>query len=260
MKIKLLLFTAALLLGACAPREGFSRADEALLDKVERQTLNYFTVLAEPNTGMARERAKDSNGNIVTTGGTGFGIMAIIAGAERGWLSRMEATQRRGKIARNLEFLPRFHGAWAHWYDADTGEAFSFSEFDDGGDIVETAFLVQGLLAARQWTSDKLLREECDRLWKEVEWDWYTRGTDTLYWHKSEILLSALFFAPFDIAQCKIINVIIGFDHYGDRRVIPAYVKFPQFCGIKRTVLFVHDIYETSAHDSAYTLHGLNGL
>lgn len=185
MKIKLLLFTAALLLGACAPREGFSRADEALLDKVERQTLNYFTVLAEPNTGMARERAKDSNGNIVTTGGTGFGIMAIIAGAERGWLSRMEATQCIGKIVRNLEFLPRFHGAWAHWYDADTGEAFSFSEYDDGGDIVETAFLVQGLLAARQWTSDKLLREVCDRLWKEVEWDWYTRGTDTLYWHWS---------------------------------------------------------------------------
>ena len=184
MKTKAIL-AAGLLLAACTAPGQFSRRDEALLDKVERQTLEYFTTLAEPNTGMARERAEDANGNIVTTGGTGFGIMAIIAGAERGWLSREEATQCIGKIARNLEFLPRFHGAWAHWYDGDTGEAFSFSEYDDGGDLVETAFLVEGLLAARQWTSDKVLRELCDRLWKEVEWDWYTRGSDTLYWHWS---------------------------------------------------------------------------
>ena len=140
MRIRALLL-AGILLSACTAPGTFSRRDEALLDKVERQTLEYFTTLAEPNTGMARERAEDANGNIVTTGGTGFGIMAIIAGAERGWLSREDATQRIGKIARNLEFLPRFHGAWAHWYDGDTGEAFSFSEFDDGGDLVETAFL-----------------------------------------------------------------------------------------------------------------------
>ncbi|MGI6313010.1 MAG: glucoamylase family protein [Candidatus Cryptobacteroides sp.] len=82
--------------------------------------------------------------------------------------------------------MERFHGAWAHWYDGDTGEPFSFSKYDDGGDLVETALLMQGLLTARQWTDDQELKELCDKLWKGVEWDWYTRGTDTLYWHWSK--------------------------------------------------------------------------
>jgi len=187
MKIKyFLVLPAALLLSACSVRNGFSRADEALLDKVERQTLEYFTAMAEPNTGLARERDHHQEGNIVTTGGTGFGIMAIIAGAERGYLPKEEATELIGKIARSLDRMERFHGAWAHWYDGDSGKPFSFSTYDDGGDIVETAFLVQGLLTARQWTDDAELRGLCDKLWKEVEWDWYTRGTDTLYWHWSK--------------------------------------------------------------------------
>lgn len=185
MTKRFLFAAAALLLCSCSSSGTFSKADEALLDKVQRQTLEYFTTLAEPCTGLARERNQHQEGNIVTTGGTGFGIMAIIAGAERGWLSKEDATARIGKIALSLSRMQRFHGAWAHWYDGNTGKPFSFSEFDDGGDLVETAFLVQGLLAARQWTDNSELGALCDRLWKEVEWDWYTRGTDTLYWHWS---------------------------------------------------------------------------
>jgi hypothetical protein len=164
----------------------FTKEDEALLDSIQRQTLNYFTVFAEPNTGLARERDRHQEGNIVTTGGTGFGIMAIIAGAERGFLPKEEATERISKIANSLDKMERFHGAWAHWYDGDTGEPFSFSKYDDGGDLVETALLMQGVLTARQWTDDQELKELCDKLWKGVEWDWYTRGTDTLYWHWSK--------------------------------------------------------------------------
>ena len=99
---------------------------------------------AEPQTGMACERSNDDNGNIVTTGGTGFGIMAIIAGAERNYYSKEKAYTSVNKIVSFLEKAERFHGAWAHWYNADNGKPFSFSQYDDGGDLVETAFLVQG--------------------------------------------------------------------------------------------------------------------
>jgi len=179
---------AVLFAAACSQNApgGLTAKDDALLDRVERQTLEYFTTCAEPNTGLARERNEHQEGNIVTTGGTGFGIMAIIAGAERGYLPKAEATERIGKIARSLDRMERFHGAWSHWYDGDTGQPFSFSTYDDGGDLVETAFLVQGLLTARQWTGDEELRALCDKLYREVEWDWYTRGTDTLYWHWSK--------------------------------------------------------------------------
>ena len=174
MRSKLLLIISAIiLLASCKPY----LSDDALLDRIERLTIGYFTDFSDPTTGMARERSNDSN-PIVTTGGTGFGIMAIIAGAERGYFSREEGVARIEKIVSSLEKLERFHGAWAHWYNAETGEAFHFSEFDDGGDLVETAFLVQGLLAARHWLeADNFdLAERIHDLWLGVEWNWYTQG------------------------------------------------------------------------------------
>ena len=178
----------ALLLGSCGPRPAKQMSDEALLDTVERCTIKYFTDFADPATGLARERDNDRNGAIVTIGGSGFGMMAVIAGAERGYYPQQEGIDRIEKMVGSLEKFERFHGAWAHWYDADTGETFSFSQYDDGGDLVETAFMVQGLLTARQWLrgKDEALSDRCDQLWKDVEWDWYTRGTDSLYWHWSK--------------------------------------------------------------------------
>ena len=166
--------------------------DSALLDMVQEYTLRYFTDFAHPHTGLARERSNDINGDIVTTGGTGFGLMALIAGVERGFITRDRAIEIIGKTVTFLEDCEKFHGAWAHWYDGDTRKAFSFSKYDNGGDIVETAFLVEGLLAVRQWLvrsnsiEDQALAKRCDNLWKGVEWDWYTRGEDALYWHWSK--------------------------------------------------------------------------
>ena len=165
-------------------------SDELLLDMIQRYTTAYFTDFAQASTGMARERSNDVHGDIVTTGGTGFGIMAVIAGAGRGYHSEEKAVETIEKIVSFLETAERFHGAWAHWYDSDTGKPFSFSRYDDGGDIVETAFLAAGLLTARQWLSgngnDGLARR-CDALWRGIEWSWYTKGEDeTLYWHWSK--------------------------------------------------------------------------
>ena len=166
--------------------------DSALLDMVQEYTLRYFVDFAHPHTGLSRERSNDINGDIVTTGGTGFGLMAIVAGVERGFVSRQKGLDVIGRIVTFLENCEKFHGAWAHWYDGDTGKTFSFSKYDNGGDLVETAFLVEGLLTVRQWLGDsqdayeKSLADRCDKLWKGVEWDWYTRGEDALYWHWSK--------------------------------------------------------------------------
>lgn len=166
-------------------------SDEVLLDMVQRYTTRYFFEFAEPVTGMARERSNDMNGDIVTTGGTGFGIMALIAASERNYYPRNDIFNLINKMVGFLEKAERFHGAWAHWYDARTGKPFSFSAFDDGGDLVETAFLVQGLLTAREYyrngnVDEQNLTNRITRLWEAVEWNWYTRGTDSLYWHWSK--------------------------------------------------------------------------
>ena len=165
--------------------------DSDLLDMTQRYTTRYFYDFADPQTGMAHERSNDANGNIVTVGGSGFGVMALIAGAERHYFSRNDALKAIDKIVGFLEKAERFHGAWAHWYDSSTGKVFSFSQFDDGGDLVETAFMMEGLLTAREYfrngnENEQALAKRITQLWETVEWNWYTQGRDGLYWHWSK--------------------------------------------------------------------------
>jgi hypothetical protein len=165
--------------------------DDQLIDMVQRYTTRYFFDLAHPDCGMARERSNDNHGDIVTTGGTGFGIMALVAGAQRNYFPREQAMNKIDQIVSFLERVDRFHGAWAHWYNGNTGKVFNFSQYDDGGDLVETAFLTQGLLTARQYFKDgsdkeKALSSRIQKLWEEIDWNWYTDGTDSLYWHWSK--------------------------------------------------------------------------
>ena len=163
-------------------------SDEALLDLVQKKTTIYFTDFSEPNTGLARERSNDTFGDIVTTGGSGFGMMAIIAGMERGYLPREYGIYLFDKQLTFLEKCERFHGMWAHWYDGASGKVFPFSKYDDGGDLIESAFLAQGLLTVRQYFKESApeLARRADELWRGMEWDWYTQGTDSLYWHWSK--------------------------------------------------------------------------
>lgn len=170
---------------------------DSLLTLVQERTFQYFWEGAEPNSGLARERFHvdgvypENDRNVVATGGSGFGVMTILVGIERGFITRQEGVERLERIVDFLEKADRFHGVWPHWIYGETGEVKPFSPKDDGGDLVETAYLVQGLLAARQYLrtgsqEEQLLSAEIDTLWREVEWDWHRRdGENVLYWHWS---------------------------------------------------------------------------
>lgn len=172
-------------------------SDDELLTRIQKETFNYFWEGAEPNSGLARERLHMDNVyptspmNTVTTGGSGFGLMAILVGIERGFVSREDALNRYLRIIDFLEKADRFHGAWPHWLNGETGKVVPFSKKDTGGDLVETAFLVQGLLTVSEYfkngnEKEQHLVEKIDTLWKTVEWNWYTKnGQDVLYWHWS---------------------------------------------------------------------------
>lgn len=173
-------------------------SEDSLLTLTQERTFQYFWDGAESNSGMARERYHvdgnypQNDKHIVTTGGSGFGIMAIIVGMERNFITDQQGVNRLERIVGFLEEADRFHGAWSHWINGETGNTKPFSQKDDGGDLVETSFLVQGLLTARQYlrqeggNDEQILAAEIDTLWREIEWDWYTKGgEDVLYWHWS---------------------------------------------------------------------------
>jgi hypothetical protein len=171
------------------PLQTQAMSDEEFLDMVQEYTFRYFWDFAHPVSGMARER--NTSGDLVTSGGSGFGVMAILVGIERGYITREQGRDRLIQIASFLQFADRFHGAWAHWMSGTTGNVIPFSQYDDGGDLVETCFLLQGLLTARQYfdqntTEEEALRDLITSIWKEVEFNWYRKQVNNvLFWHWS---------------------------------------------------------------------------
>lgn len=195
-------------------------SDDSLMTLVQYRTFQYFWDGAEPVSGAARERYHsddvypENDKHIITSGGTGFGVMAILVGIERGFITRQQGFERLTQIVTFLEKADRFHGAWPHWMNGETGKVKPFSPRDDGGDLVETAFLVQGLLCVREYfrkgsEEEQALVTKIDRLWKEVEWDWYRHGgQNVLYWHWSPEHQWAMNFAVTGYNECLIMYVL----------------------------------------------------
>lgn len=165
-------------------------SDSELLDKVQQQTFKYFWDFGHPTSGLARER--NSSGDIVTSGGSGFGIMAIPAAISRSFITRAEGLLRMQKIVGFLKNnAVKVKGAFPHWLNGSTGAIVPFSANDNGADLVETSYLMAGLLTARQYfdgndAAETTLRKDINDLWNAVEWDWFRNsGQDVLYWHYS---------------------------------------------------------------------------
>nr|WP_228372488.1 glucoamylase family protein [Chryseobacterium daeguense] len=170
-------------------------SDAQLLETVQKDALKYFWDYAESNSKLARERYHEDNpsqdAHIITTGGSGFGLMTILVGIKNGYISKSEAVSKLTTSLNFLQYADRFHGAWPHWINGANGDVIPFSTVDNGGDLVETAFLVQGLICVREYfknstnSAELALSQKADALWKGVEWNWYTNGQNALYWHWS---------------------------------------------------------------------------
>jgi hypothetical protein len=200
-----------------APERLKNLSDSALLDVVQKQTFRYFWDFAHPNSGLARERsniAYDYGNEVVTTGGTGFGTMSVIVAAERGWITRDTAAKFLLKMVKFLSKANSYHGVFPHWLNGATGQTIPFSRKDDGADLVETSFLFQGLLCARQYfdkdnNTERELRNRIDWMWNDIEWNWFTKGgEDVLYWHWSPNNGWAMNFPVRGFNECLIMYVL----------------------------------------------------
>lgn len=192
-------------------------SDSALLDLVQKQTFKYFWDFAHPVSGMSRERSNEAFGygnEVVTTGGTGFGVMSIIVATERKWIGRDSAAKMLVKIVHFLSKADVYHGVFPHWLNGRTGKTIPFSPKDDGADLVETSYLFQGLLCVRQYFNkdneiESDLRNQINYIWNTIEWNWFTKGgEDVLYWHWSPTNGWAMNFPVRGYNECLIIYVL----------------------------------------------------
>lgn len=207
VKISLQILAISFIAAACVKSKGSTTdssleatqelSEDSLLSLVQYQTFQYFWEGAEPVSGLARERFHMDNiypnhsKDIITSGGSGFGLMTLVVGMERGFITRTQGMERLKKIVEYLEKADNFHGVWPHWWNGPTGKVAPFSKKDDGGDLVETSFLASGLLTVRQYLNvensvEKNLIARINALWEGIEFDWHTKGgEDILYWHWS---------------------------------------------------------------------------
>lgn len=167
-------------------------SDDELLTMLQEACFRYYWEAADRSSGMTHENIPGDD-RIVATGASGFGIAALVVGVDRGFITRAQGIERLTKIVGFLEHAQRYHGAWSHYMNGSTGRTMPlFGMFDNGGDLVETSFLMQGLLAARQYfhgdsAAEQDLYRRISRLWETVEWDWYRADPQSnfLYWHWS---------------------------------------------------------------------------
>lgn len=196
-----------------------SISEDSLMTLVQYRTFQYFWDGAEPTSGAARERYHSDNiypendKHVVTSGGTGFGVMAILVGIERGFITREQGYERLNKLVTWLEKADRFHGVWPHWWNGETGKVKPFSPKDDGGDLVETSYLAQGLLCVREYfkngnDQEKALAGKIDKLWREIEFDWHRNNKNVLYWHWSPKHQWEMNFAVEGYNECLIMYVL----------------------------------------------------
>jgi hypothetical protein len=173
---------------------GQNLSDSSLLDLVQKQTFKYFWDFAHPVSGLARERSNESfnyGKEVVTIGGSGFGVMAIVVATSRNWITRDTAVGHLLKMVNFLLKANSYHGIFPHWMNGGTGVTIPFGRKDDGADLVETSYLFEGLLAARQYFNagtrrERELRNRINWLWEAAEWNWHTQGgRNVLYWHWS---------------------------------------------------------------------------
>jgi hypothetical protein len=221
------LFFLCLVIGGCAQQAQQSSeeteqriSDDSLMTLVQYKTFQYFWDGAEPTSASARERYHSDNiypendKHIVTSGGTGFGVMAILVGIERKFITREQGFDRLSKLVNWWESAERFHGVWAHWLNGETGKTKPFSPKDDGADLVETSYLLQGLLCVREYFKDgtdqeKALAAKIDKLWREVEFDWHRQNNkNVLYWHWSPKNQWAMNFPVEGYNECLIMYVL----------------------------------------------------
>jgi hypothetical protein len=192
---------------------------DAIYRDVQRTTFQYFWNGAEPVSGLARERIHmdgvypENDKNVVTTGGGGFGVMAILVGMERKFITRKQGFDRLAKIVSFLEKADRFHGAWPHWMYGETGRVKPFGRKDNGGDLVESSFMLQGLLCVQQYfkdgnASERKLAARIEKMWKEVDFNWYRNGKNVLYWHWSPEYAWEMNFPVTGYNECLIMYIL----------------------------------------------------
>lgn len=176
-----------LLLGSLSAqaRMRFADGDEALLDDLARRCFLYFWENSDPQTGIARDRARRDGSphredriHVGSIASTGFALSALAVAERRGWQPRRAV---RGRVVNTLRYfareMPHQRGWFYHFVDTRNGERVWKSELSS----IDTALLAAGVLTVRQaMGGEREIAKLAAEIYERIDFPWMLDGKATL--------------------------------------------------------------------------------
>jgi len=152
-----------------------SSQDKALLLKIQRDTLQYFTRLSDKTTGLTRDHSRP--GSPASIAATGFSVAAIAIGASHGWLPEYWAEEHLRKTLKCLLTKAEHkNGFFYHFLDAQSAKRIWTSEASS----IDTGLLAAGALVAAQYYPGTDIARMAYEIYARIEWPWMMNGSDLL--------------------------------------------------------------------------------
>ena len=150
-------------------------AESKLLEKIERDTFQYFLQQSDNRTGLIKDSSRP--GSPASVSATGFGLAALAIGASRGWIKPELAQSKILKILTTLESTAaNAHGFFYHFLDSKTGKRVWKSEASS----IDTSILVAGALTAAQYYPGTEIEKRALKIYERVDWKWMLNNSDLI--------------------------------------------------------------------------------
>jgi poly(3-hydroxybutyrate) depolymerase len=148
------------------------------LDTLEYRTFRWFWDLAHGTNFQIPDRWPTQTFSSIAA--TGFGLCAYVVGAERGYVTRMEAADRVLRTLKILWDLPQgnavsgtagHNGFFYHFLETSTALRYRNTELS----TIDTGLLMAGILICQSYfdrEEEAEIRELADRLYRRVDYSW----------------------------------------------------------------------------------------
>jgi hypothetical protein len=156
--------------------------DEKFLNHVQKKSFNYFIENVNLKTGLVMDRSNNFKKSgfdyaPATIAGAGFGLSALIVGAERGWISKQKAeniTLNTLKYA--LYHLENKNGFFYHFMDMKTARRVWKCELSS----IDTALFIAGVILAMEYYENPEIKNLANHLYCRIDWKWMTNSSQFL--------------------------------------------------------------------------------
>lgn len=143
-----------------------SAEENAFLDQLQYDTVQYFWDYADPKTGLIPDSSQANAPSSIAA--TGFGLAALCIADSRGWIRHQDAYRRVLAALKTARRLKQYHGFLYHFVDMRTGQRAWQSEISS----IDTALLLAGALFAGEYFKGTEVDRIAQELYERVDWPW----------------------------------------------------------------------------------------